>query len=126
MKFEVPFNNDKNIIDEYIKRKDHISMVYWKVLDNYSHWRKMENKEIISLDELFELIKKLKNNWIPFNYLLNWIIQNNLEYDDIFKEKLFGFINYLHIKETRKIIFRNKEREKKTIFSLFFIKIFVF
>ncbi len=95
MKFEVPFNNDPEIIDYYVERKEHIHFVYWKADDWFSSGRKMENKEIISLDELIKLIQKLKGEWISFNYVLNWKTSNNEEFDLDFRKKYVDFVRFL-------------------------------
>jgi collagenase-like PrtC family protease len=96
IKFDVPYNWDSKIIQFYIDNQERIEMVYGRADDWYPQWRKTNNWVQISLDDIYLQNKKLNENWIKFNYLLNWTSHWNQEYDKEYRKR---FIN--HVKNLR-------------------------
>lgn len=95
IKFDVPYNWDKNLIKFYISKKDHIEMVYGRAEDWYPQWRKINKWDQISLDNIFEQNNVLLNEWIKFNYLLNWTSHWNQEYDKEYRDKFLNHVKML-------------------------------
>ncbi len=96
IKFDVPYNWDSKVIDLYIQNKEHIEMVYGRADDWYPQWRKINNWIHISLEDIYLQNKKLSEQGIIFNYLLNWTSHWNQEYNKEYREI---FLN--HVKNLR-------------------------
>jgi collagenase-like PrtC family protease len=95
IKFDVPYNWEKNLIKYYISKKEHIEMVYGRAEDWYPQWRKTDKGIQISLDNIFEQNNILLSEWIKFNYLLNWTSHWNQEYKKEYRDKFFNHVKML-------------------------------
>ncbi len=110
--FDVPYNGDPELIDFYIQHKDSIKMVYWRAEDWYPQWRKTSWTAPITIENIITQNKKLVENGITFNYLLNGTSHWNKEYE---KEYRDNFLEHIRI-------IKDKWISMVTIWNLFLLE----
>ncbi len=93
--FEVPYNGDFSVLDLYKKFKGQVSMVYGRAEDEYPSGRNTKKRKAITMDEITQVINTLKDEEIPFNYVLNGNFHGNQEYDSDYRKKFVKFVSEL-------------------------------
>lgn len=91
IKFELPYNGDDSIFSIYKDYSEFVYSVYGKAHDCYPEGRNIITNNKISFSKIENIVKKLDNIGISFNYVLNGINHSNQEYDREYREKFINF-----------------------------------
>lgn len=95
LKFELPYNGDSSLVDVILDFQERIEMVYGRAEDGYPQGRNTTKQRPISLDEIAEVNKRLRESGIDFNYVLNGTCHGNREFEREYRAKFVKFVEGL-------------------------------